>query len=71
MTFSSRLGQFMQLFWWLGLCKMTFDQVIKGTFNDFFHDTVFPPSQKQLLDHAVFPPSVCSPNAGPSLRYAS
>ena len=30
----------MQLFWWIGLCKMTFDQTIKGTFNDFFHDTV-------------------------------
>jgi hypothetical protein len=30
----------MQLFWWIGLCKMTFDQTFKGSFNDFFHDTV-------------------------------
>jgi hypothetical protein len=30
----------MQLFWWIGLCKMTLDQTFKGSFNDFFHDTV-------------------------------
>mmetsp|Transcript_2421 Transcript_2421/g.4888 ORF Transcript_2421/g.4888 Transcript_2421/m.4888 type:complete len:308 (+) Transcript_2421:37-960(+) len=29
----------MQVFWAVGLLKMTIDQVAKGAFNDFFHDS--------------------------------